>query len=147
MNFRILGSLQAGVDGAAMPLGGVIKRRLLAYLLLNANRVVATHKLLDVLWPDETPRTARKMIGNAVRGLRLDLAHGATDPRAALLTLAPGYQLRVEPDTVDLFLFRRHVERGRAEARAGDHAAAASTLRGRSACGGVRHSPTWRTAT
>ncbi|MFD5397256.1 BTAD domain-containing putative transcriptional regulator [Streptomyces sp. NPDC127097] len=130
MNFRILGSLQAGVDGAAMPLGGVIKRRLLAYLLLNANRVVATHKLLDVLWPDETPRTARKMIGNAVRGLRLDLAHGATDTPAALLTLAPGYQLRVEPDTVDLFLFRRHVERGRAEARAGDHAAAAGTLRG-----------------
>ncbi|TXC97387.1 BTAD domain-containing putative transcriptional regulator [Streptomyces sp. ISID311] len=130
MNFRILGSLQAGVDGATMPLGGVIKRRLLAYLLLNANRVVATHKLLDVLWPDETPRTARKMIGNAVRGLRLDLAHGATDTRAALLTLAPGYQLRVDPDAVDLFRFRRHVERGRAEARAGDHAAAACTLRG-----------------
>ncbi|MCF3171766.1 winged helix-turn-helix domain-containing protein [Streptomyces sioyaensis] len=130
MNFRILGSLQAGVDGALMPLGGVIKRRLLAYLLLNANRVVATHKLLDVLWPDETPRTARKMVGNAVRGLRLDLAHGATDTRAAILTLAPGYQLRVDPDTVDLFRFRRHVERGRAEARAGDHAAAACTLRG-----------------
>ncbi|ARF53463.1 BTAD domain-containing putative transcriptional regulator [Streptomyces gilvosporeus] len=130
MNFRILGSLQAGVDGATMPLGGVIKRRLLAYLLLNANRVVATHKLLDVLWPEETPRTARKMIGNAVRGLRLDLAHGATDTRAALLTLAPGYQLRVEPDTVDLFLFRRQVEQGRAEARAGDHLAAACTLRG-----------------
>lgn len=130
MNFGILGSLQAGVAGTTMPLGGVIKRRLLAYLLLNANRVVATHKLLDVLWPDETPRTARKMIGNAVRGLRLDLAHGATDTRAALLTLAPGYQLRVEPDTVDLFLFRRHVERGRVEARAGDHVAAACTLRG-----------------
>ncbi|MFF3742965.1 BTAD domain-containing putative transcriptional regulator [Streptomyces kronopolitis] len=130
MHFRILGSLQAGVDGTTMPLGGVIKRRLLAYLLLNANRVVATHKLLDVLWPDETPRTARKMIGNAVRGLRLDLAHGAADTRAALLTCAPGYQLRVAPDAVDLFLFRRHVERGRTEAGAGDHVTAARTLRG-----------------
>ncbi|MEV6564957.1 BTAD domain-containing putative transcriptional regulator [Streptomyces kronopolitis] len=129
MHFRILGALQAGVDGATMPLGGVIKRRLLAYLLLNANRVVSTHKLLDVLWPEETPRTARKMIGNAVRGLRLDLAHGATDTRAALLTCAPGYQLRVAPDAVDLFLFRRHVERGRAEAGAGDHVSAARTLR------------------
>lgn len=45
----------AGVDGAMMPLGGVVKRRLLAYLLPNTNRVVATHQLLDVPWPDEMP--------------------------------------------------------------------------------------------
>ncbi|MFI2188703.1 BTAD domain-containing putative transcriptional regulator [Streptomyces sioyaensis] len=127
MHFRIPGSLQAGVDGAMLPLGRVIKRRLLAYLLLNANRVVATHKLLDVLWADEAPRTARKMIGYAVRDLRLDLVRGVVDTRAALLTRAPGYQLRVEPDAVDLFVFRRRVERGRTEAGAGDHVAAART--------------------
>ncbi|GAB1326618.1 AfsR/SARP family transcriptional regulator [Streptomyces sennicomposti] len=130
VEFRILGSLQASVDGTAVPLGGVIKRRLLACLLLNANRVVATHKLLDVLWPDETPRTARKMIGNAVRGLRLDLAQGDPDIRAHLLTRAPGYQLRVAPRSVDLFRFREAVEQGRAEAGAGRHTAAARTLRG-----------------
>ncbi|MEU5634065.1 BTAD domain-containing putative transcriptional regulator [Streptomyces rishiriensis] len=129
MDFRILGSLQASADGVTVPLGGVIKRRLAAYLLLNADRVVPTHKLLEVLWPEETPRTARKMIGNAVRGLRLDLAHGAPETRAVLLTRAPGYQLRVDPDAVDLFRFRRAVERARAEAGAGAHAAAARTLR------------------
>ncbi|MET9498112.1 BTAD domain-containing putative transcriptional regulator [Streptomyces sp. NPDC006552] len=129
MEFRILGSLQASVDGTAVPIGGVIKRRLLACLLLNANRVVATHKLLDVLWPDETPRTARKMIGNAVRGLRLDLAQGDPDARAHLLTRAPGYQLRVDPQAVDLFRFREAVEQGRAEAGADRHTAAARTLR------------------
>jgi DNA-binding SARP family transcriptional activator/class 3 adenylate cyclase len=112
-----------------VPLGGVIKRRLTAYLLLNANQVVSTHKLLDVLWPEETPRTARKMIGNAVRGLRLDLAHGAPETRGVLLTRAPGYQLRVDPDAVDLFRFRRTVARGRTEADVGAHAAAARTLR------------------
>ncbi|MDO0928866.1 AfsR/SARP family transcriptional regulator [Streptomyces sp. TG1A-8] len=129
MDFRLLGPLQASVDGATVPLGGVIKRRLVAYLLLNANRVVATRKLLDVLWPDETPRTARKMLGNAVRDLRRDLAHGNPETRASLLTRAPGYQLRIEPDTVDLFRFRRAVERGRAEADAGAHTAAARMLR------------------
>lgn len=130
VEFQILGSLQASVDGTAVPLGGVIKRRLLACLLLNGNRVVATHKLLDVLWPDETPRTARKMIGNAVRGLRIDLAQGDPDTRAHLLTRAPGYQLRIDPRAVDLFRFREAVEQGRVEAGAGRHTAAARTLRG-----------------
>ncbi|MEU5545622.1 helix-turn-helix domain-containing protein [Streptomyces sioyaensis] len=84
MDFRVQGTLQTGVDGAMSPLGGLMERRLLTCLPLNADRVVATRTLLGVRWPDEAPRTARKAIGNLVRYLRRGAA--LADRRAAMVS-------------------------------------------------------------
>jgi DNA-binding SARP family transcriptional activator len=41
MRFRVLGSVEAWVDGRSLPLGGSHQMSLLAFLLVNANRPVS----------------------------------------------------------------------------------------------------------
>ncbi|GAA5073933.1 hypothetical protein GCM10023336_61680 [Streptomyces similanensis] len=105
---------------------------MLGLLLLRANRVVATSELLGALWPDESrPATARKIVQNAVWGLRALFADGGgavRGPRPELVTQTPGYLLRVDPDTVDLHRFNRRVAEGRARLSAGQPAQAAALL-------------------
>jgi DNA-binding SARP family transcriptional activator len=61
MEFRILGPLEARDDaGTPLPLGRGRARSLLAALLLRANEVVSTERLVDDLWGPVPPRTAAK---------------------------------------------------------------------------------------
>ncbi|MBT3155291.1 hypothetical protein HTV45_31280 [Streptomyces sp. CHD11] len=120
------------VDQTPIALGGDRRRATLGLLLLNANREVATSRLLEGLWKsEETPPTARKILQNAVRGLRVVFAeHTRADNRPpALLTCPHGYQLQVGPEQVDMFRFHREAEAGRAELAAGRPGAAAVILR------------------
>lgn len=120
--------------GRSLPLGGVKQRAVLGLLLLRANQVVATSQLLDALWPEESrPVTARKMVQNAVWGLRALLEtgdgerpDGSMPPQ--LLTRAPGYVLRVDPERLDATRFERAVTAGRARLDAGEPAEAAVLL-------------------
>lgn len=133
MQFRMLGPMEVTVDERIVALGGTKQRATLGYLLLQANRVVATSRLLNALWGvEEAPTTARKILQNAVYGLRGVLAshRGAGDEQVpALLTQAPGYLLRVDPDDVDLHLFHKWVALGREKQAQGDAEAAAGLLR------------------
>ncbi|MEV6241902.1 BTAD domain-containing putative transcriptional regulator [Lentzea sp. NPDC051838] len=136
MRFHLLGSLEVLDDDMPVPLGGVKQRAALGFLLLHANRVVATSKLLQALWSRDVPPTARKMLQNAVSGLRGVLTpHGSgpegsgPDGSALLLTHAPGYLLRVDPDSLDLSRFQQLTEQGRGELSAGNWPAAAKVLR------------------
>ncbi|MGW1507249.1 BTAD domain-containing putative transcriptional regulator [Streptomyces mirabilis] len=119
-------------DDKPIALGGDRQRATLALLLLNANREVATSKLLEGLWgAEETPATARKILQNAVRALRVVFAeHAPGDTRPpALLTCSHGYQLQVDPEKIDMFRFYRKAQAGRAELAAGRPGAAAAALR------------------
>jgi DNA-binding SARP family transcriptional activator len=62
MEFRILGPLEAIEDGCGLDLGALKQRALIAVLLLEANRVVPTDRLIDALWEDEPPETAQKAL-------------------------------------------------------------------------------------
>ncbi|MFE2295586.1 BTAD domain-containing putative transcriptional regulator [Streptomyces sp. NPDC059452] len=119
MRFRLLGPLEAVAPDGPVTLGGTKQRATLGYLLLNANRVVATSELVEALWEaQDAPATARKILHNAIWGLRTILAERAGPPAHGapeLVTKAPGYLLRVSPDDVDLLVFRRWVAAGRAE--------------------------------
>ncbi|MER6416171.1 BTAD domain-containing putative transcriptional regulator [Streptomyces humidus] len=128
----VLGPLRLLDDEKPVALGGDRRRATLGLLLLNANREVATSKLLEGLWgTEEAPATARKILQNAIRGLRVTLAeHAHGDGRPpALVTCTHGYQLQVDPEQVDMFRFHRLAQAGRAELAAGRPAAAAATLR------------------
>ena len=104
MRFRILGPLEA-LDGArAVSVGAAKPRALLGVLLLHANEVVSTARLVDELWGDEPPTTARKLVQGYVHALRKQL--GPETP----VTHAPGYRLRVASDELDLLQFQRLVE-------------------------------------
>ena len=56
LRFHLLGPLEARRDGAVLDLGPRKQRAVLALLLLNANRVVPTERLIDDLWGESPPR-------------------------------------------------------------------------------------------
>ena len=101
MEFRILGPLEVVDDGRHIELGGAKQRALLAMLLLHANEVVSTDRLIDALWDQEAPETGRKTLQVYVSQLRKSLG------KERLQTRAPGYLLRVEQDELDLSRFER----------------------------------------
>ena len=131
MEFRILGPLEVHETGESVPLGGKKQRSLLAILLLNANHVVSTDRLIDELWGAEAPQTAAKALQVHVSQLRKALEPDRAPGEAGrvLVTRAPGYVLRLEPGELDLERFERLASEGRAALAARDPARAASLLR------------------
>jgi DNA-binding SARP family transcriptional activator len=74
VEFRLLGPVCALVGGEHVPLGGAKPKALLAALLLEQGRVVATERLVDILWDDQPPDTARALIQTYVASLRREFA-------------------------------------------------------------------------
>jgi DNA-binding SARP family transcriptional activator/tetratricopeptide (TPR) repeat protein len=107
MEFRILGPLEVLSDGQALDLGGEKHRALLAALLLDANEVVSTDRLIDALWEDDPPESAHKALQVHVSALRKLLG------KERLETKAPGYRLLVAPGELDLEGFRRLQSEGK----------------------------------
>jgi DNA-binding SARP family transcriptional activator len=114
--FRVLGPLEVVADdGEALALGGQRQRAVLGFLLLRANRVVATDLLIDALWGDNPPKTATTSLQNAISALRKLVGPDV------LVTKPPGYSLVVSADSFDLARFEALVREARsleAEARA-----------------------------
>ncbi|WP_411082305.1 BTAD domain-containing putative transcriptional regulator [Streptomyces sp. cmx-18-6] len=118
--------MEATRDGGPVQLGGVNQRAVLGYLLLHPNKVVATRELVQALWGEGAPPTARKMVQNAVAGLRRALSEGGS---VSLTTSPPGYVLRVDASEIDLTRFEELVQRGRAALASESWATAAGLLR------------------
>ncbi|WP_299529222.1 BTAD domain-containing putative transcriptional regulator [uncultured Streptomyces sp.] len=131
MELRLLGPLEMERDTGLVPLGGTRQRAALAYLLLHANEVVPTRRLLSAVWPTgRAPGTARKILQNAIWRLRRTLAAPPGDTDAPeLLTQAPGYMVRVAPEQVDLMRFERLAQQGRTALLRGDAQCARQSLR------------------
>jgi DNA-binding SARP family transcriptional activator len=119
--FRLLGPLEALIDGNPVNLAAAKPRALLALLLLHRNRVVSTEKLIDELWGDEPPARATKTLQVYVSQLRKELGP------ERLLTRAPGYELRVAEDELDVDRFEKLGAEARERMAAGD---AAGTVEG-----------------
>ena len=120
--FGLLGPVSATIGGEPIELGGLKRRALLAALLLEANRVVSRDRLIDALWGEEPPDTARNTLQVYVSQVRKLL------PDGTLETASHGYRLAVDPATVDVFKFARLSESGRSALTIGDAAGAAATL-------------------
>jgi DNA-binding SARP family transcriptional activator/outer membrane protein assembly factor BamB len=69
LEFRLLGTLDAGEEGSAA-LGGRKQRTLLAYLLLHRNEAIPRETLIDALWPEDPPVTAAHALDVYVSRLR-----------------------------------------------------------------------------
>lgn len=120
MRFRILGPLEVLDDGRSVNVGGPQQQALLAILLLHANRVVSTDRLVEHLWGDRAPSSARGLLQGCVAQLRRALQ---SDDRQPLQTRPPGYLLEVRPGELDRDRFEELV--GAAHALDGDESAAA----------------------
>ena len=102
MEFRILGPLEVVDDsGEPVELAGQKQRALLAVLLLRANQVVSTERLVDELWGEQAPRTATASLQNSISQLRKKLGADRVVTRPA------GYVLRIGPEELDLARFEQ----------------------------------------
>ena len=107
MEFRLLGPMEViGDDGASIPLGGARPRALLAQLLLNANDVVSTDRLIDGIWGEQPPASAASALQVHVHALRRTIGPDR------IVTRPPGYVVRVDADELDVDRFARLVADG-----------------------------------
>jgi DNA-binding SARP family transcriptional activator/tetratricopeptide (TPR) repeat protein len=106
---RVLGPVAARLhDGW---LGGPPQQRLvLGVLALQAGQVVPTGELVDAVWEERPPRSARASLQALVTRLRQLLTEV---PGGRVERHGDGYRLRVRPGTVDVQRFRLLAQAGR----------------------------------
>src|SRR5512132_3237861 len=126
MEFRILGPLEVIEDGNPVALGTLKERLVLAVLLLHANEFVSRERLIDDLWGEAPPPTARKAVNVYVSQLRKALARNGQDP---ITTADGGYRLEVDAERLDATRLQQLLATARERASAGELGAAVELLR------------------
>jgi DNA-binding SARP family transcriptional activator len=111
MRYLLLGPLEIGHNGRPIQLGGPRPEKVMAALLIDANRAVPVDRLVDVLWDDQPPAGAVKQVRNCVSLARAALSRaGLPGPVSSVGT---GYRITVEENDLDLLVFRAHLGRAR----------------------------------
>ncbi|HEY0697992.1 MAG TPA: BTAD domain-containing putative transcriptional regulator, partial [Micromonospora sp.] len=126
--YRVLGPLHVA-NGAQrefrVPPGR--QQIVLGTLLLEANRIVSIDALIDAIWDDSPPATARTQVQICVSALRNNLVRIGCGE--AIVTRVPGYRMVVADDQLDAQLFSRLVGEAETLARAGQLDQASRLLR------------------
>jgi basic membrane lipoprotein Med (substrate-binding protein (PBP1-ABC) superfamily)/DNA-binding SARP family transcriptional activator len=122
MEFRILGPIEVLDDGVSIDLGAPKQRAVLVVLLLHANEVVSADRLVDLVWGEDPPRTAAHSVQIYVSELRKAFDVGGE----VIATRRPGYELRVDLESIDARRFERLVGEASSALRDGDQAAASA---------------------
>src|SRR6476646_2679051 len=99
MNVRVLGPLEASINGHSLQVGAGKPRALLAILALHPGEPVSADRLIEGLWGERPPATATKLVQLYVSQLRKALTE--IGDGAAIVTRGHGYELRVAPEDVD----------------------------------------------
>jgi DNA-binding SARP family transcriptional activator len=106
----LLGAVVAEIDGTAADLGGPRQRAVFAVLALTPNRMIATAQLVDAVWGDAPPLSAKSTLQAYISRLRRVIEPSGA---ATIEHSAAGYALRVDPVSVDLERFAESVRDGR----------------------------------
>ena len=123
MRIAVLGPLTVTEGGRAIAIGGPRQRAVLAFLVLHANQVMSSDRLVDGLWGVPAPAAAGNALQAAISRLRKVL------PGGRLMTTPHGYLLRVTADELDLSEFEQAFARGTQALTAGAPHDAAVILR------------------
>ncbi|MEU9161415.1 BTAD domain-containing putative transcriptional regulator [Streptomyces sp. NPDC048424] len=115
--FRLLGPVEAWRDEGQLTIAGRKPRALLAALLLEHGQVVSAEMLIDRVWGDSPPDSARTLVQTYVWVLRRALGD-VIESRPA------GYRIRVAPAWTDRDRFAELAARGSVAAADGRHAEA-----------------------
>jgi WD40 repeat protein/DNA-binding SARP family transcriptional activator len=107
VEFRLLGPLEVVDSGRPLELGGPKQRAVLACLLLRANHVVPADRLIDEVWGEDPPPSARNVLQTYVSRLRRSVGKEVVEARAG------GYLIRVDLAEVDAFRFEQLVDHAR----------------------------------
>jgi DNA-binding SARP family transcriptional activator len=119
VDFRLLGPVQ--IQSSTGELTQLLRRKerlALAVLLLEPGRVIPTDRLIDLLWADAPPATARTTLQTLMSRIRTALrtAAAAGESVPELAAKGPGYVLNVAPESVDLHRFRALLDEARTTA-------------------------------
>jgi DNA-binding SARP family transcriptional activator/ABC-type transport system substrate-binding protein/streptogramin lyase len=125
MEFRVLGDIEVLDGDRQVPSGGPKQRALLAILVLRANETVSRDRLIDELWGERPPASARHTLDSHVHRLRRALG---SEGASLVRTRGAGYQLTVDPAKIDLSRFQRLAADGSRALAAGSNERAAEKL-------------------
>ncbi len=109
--FRILGPLH--VLNASITASR--QQTVLAMLLLEANNVVPLGRLIDAVWEESPPSTAKSQIQICISAVRRALRDTGLDDR--IITNPAGYQIRIAEGELDLHIFNDLLTEARAALR------------------------------
>ena len=113
MHFKILGPLEIRVNEQEIPLNGARQRAVMAGLLLEANRVIPTNRLIKLLWDTQPPATAKEQVQNVVSAVRRTLERWS--PLAGTVVTRPSGYMAVAPtDQLDAARFQELSAQARA---------------------------------
>ncbi len=101
----ILGPLRLRGDAGDVWVGGARPRRLLAVLAAHAGESVTADSLIDAVWGETPPRSARQNLHTYLWQLRRS-AEQAAGGRIIIATNSSGFVLRAAPGEVDWDCFR-----------------------------------------
>src|SRR5690242_11405104 len=107
MRFGLLGEVAAWGETGQVDIGPSRQRSVLAALLVDANRLVSADTLLDRVWGDRLPQTARGTLSTYLTRLRQALAPVRIEGRSG------GYQIGIEPGALDLDRFTELLAKAR----------------------------------
>jgi DNA-binding SARP family transcriptional activator len=126
LTFGLLGPLTVHNGHRLLPISAAKQRVILALLLLRSNHVVSTAELIDAIWDESPPVTARVTLQNYIRRLRRTFGSPG-DLR--IRTIDPGYQIDIDAHELDVNRFESLCGATRAEAENGRWAQASAQLR------------------
>jgi len=133
MDVRVLGPLEARVNGRSIAPTAGKARQILALLALEASQVVTVPTLIEELWGMQPPRSAlttlqtyilrlRRLIGSALAG-------DEATAKDLLVTRCGGYLLNVQRGDVDVHAYEQLSAAGARASEVGDSESASRLLR------------------
>lgn len=127
VEYRLLGPVEVRHRQRPLPLAGPKVRTLLAALLVGVNRVVPLDSLVDDMWGDNPPSSAKNLVQGYVSDLRAVLVSAGVGQ--ALVTQPPGYVLKVTRGRLDVHRFEALLTRAEHAMAEGRDEVAAEWLR------------------
>lgn len=125
MRIWALGPLEISDGTENRRVGAAKQRALLAALVVRAGTPVSVDSLIEEIWGGSPPDSAVNLVQGYVASVRRALG----DSEGELLrTQAPGYQLVLPPDELDVRRFESHTEQGQRALTDGDSQRAAYLL-------------------
>ena len=113
VEFRLLGEVEARVDGRRLEIGHARQRCVLTALLVDVNQRIPVEQLVDRVWAHRPPYSARNSLATYVSRLRNLFA----DTAGVVISRGPGgYALETDALSLDLQRFRRLAAQARATA-------------------------------
>jgi DNA-binding SARP family transcriptional activator len=121
---NMLGPLELSSDGVPLALGAPKQKAVLGLLLARMNSLVSVEEIIDELWGERPPQSARANARLYAANLRRMFEKALATP--VLTGRAGGYMLALHPAELDLPRFRERVRQGREAMANGDFSAAVS---------------------